>query len=51
MTDAARINAKVDDVFNGLLLGLPPGILSACVWLAFGVWTFLTSRKSLTASA
>jgi hypothetical protein len=51
MKDAAKINDRVEDVFNGLLLGLPPGILSGFVWLAYSVWMFLTHRKSLIANA
>jgi hypothetical protein len=51
MKDAAKVNDRVEDVFNGLLLGLPPGILSSFVWLAYSVWMFLTHRKSLTANA
>jgi hypothetical protein len=38
MKDAAKLNDRVEDVFNGLLLGLPPGMLSGFVWLAYCVW-------------
>jgi hypothetical protein len=44
MKDAAKVNDRVEDVFNGLLFGLPPGILSGFVWLAYSVWMFLTHR-------
>ena len=43
------MSASIENVFNGLLVGLPPGMLSSFVWLAYSVWTFLTHRKSLTA--
>ena len=45
------MDARIEDMFNGLLFGLPPGMLWGSVWLAYSVWMRLSNRRFLTASA
>jgi hypothetical protein len=40
MREKAEVHTKIDEVLLGLLFGLPPGILSGCVWVVYVVWMF-----------
>jgi hypothetical protein len=49
MKERIRDCTKIGDLFSVLLVGLPPGVPSACVWVAYTVWMFLVvGRARLT---